>query len=96
MALTSDDDPGTGSGDGGALGTPTTDNVEDVPSNDGDNLVVSGGGVADTSQADRDPSARPGVRATDDVTADGRGRTPNVAIGLVVLAAFLLLMYLLA
>lgn len=96
MAPPPDDDPTTGSGDGGTLGTPTTDNVEDVPSNDGDNLVVSGGGVADTSQADRDASARPGPRAGDDVAADGRGRTPNVVIGLLVLAAFLLLMYLLA
>lgn len=96
MSLFKDDDPTTGSGDGGTLGTPTTDNVEDVPGNDDDNMVVSGGGVADTSQADRDASARPGARASDDVTADGRGRTPNVVIGLVVFAAFVLLIYLLA
>ena len=96
MALFQDDDPSTGSGDGGTLGTPSTDNVEDVPSNDGDNMVVSGGGVADTSQADRDASARPGLRESDGVTSDGRGRTPNVVIGLVVFAAFVLLMYLLA
>jgi hypothetical protein len=95
MALFQDDDPSTGSGDGGTLGTPTTDNVEDVPSNDEDSLVVSGGGVADTSQADRDASSRPGPRA-EDPAGGGRLRTPNVAIGLVVFAAFVLLMFLLA
>ena len=95
MALFQDDDPSTGSGDGGTLGTPSTDNVEDVPSNDGDNMVVSGGGVADTSQADRDASARPGPR-TEDPVSGGRLRTPNVAVGLVIFAAFVLLMYLLA
>ena len=95
MALFKDDDPSTGSGDGGTLGTPTTDNVEDVPSNDGDNLVVSGGGVADTSQADRDASARPGPRAEDPATG-GRMRTPNVVVGLLIFAAFVLLLYLLA
>jgi hypothetical protein len=50
MARFAQDDPGTGSGDGGTLGTPTTDNVEDVPSNDEDSYVVSGGGVADTAR----------------------------------------------
>ena len=96
MALFSDDDdPTTGSGDGGTLGTPTTDNVEDVPSNDSDNVIVSGGGVADTSQADRDASARPGPRA-DDPTSGSRLRTPNVAVGLLVFAAFIVLMFVLA
>ena len=47
-----DKDSTTGSGDGGTLGTPTTDTVEDVPSNDDDNMVVSGGGVADASEDD--------------------------------------------
>lgn len=90
-----EDDPTTGTGDGGTLGVPTTDNVEDVPSNDGDAMVVSGGGVADTSQADRDAAARPGPREPDPV-GGGRLRTPNVAVGLLVFAAFVLLLYLLA
>ena len=46
------DDPSTGSGDGGTLGTPSTDLVEDVPSSDDENMVVSGGGVADASEDD--------------------------------------------
>lgn len=94
MASHKDDDPSTGSGDGGTLGTPTTDGVGDVPSNDGDDVVVSGGGVADTSQADRDPSNRPGLRESDSV-GDGRGRTPTVVIGLIVFVAFIVLLYLL-
>ena len=44
-----DSDPSTGSGDGGTLGTPTTDEKGDSPSNDDANMVVSGGGVANTS-----------------------------------------------
>jgi hypothetical protein len=89
-----DEDPTTGSGDGGPLGTPTTDNVEDVPGNDGDAMVVSGGGVADTSRVDRDAAARPGPR--DGVgSTSGPFRTPTLAVGLLVLAAFVLLMYLL-
>lgn len=43
-----DDDPSTGSGRGGTLGTPTTDGKGDIPSNDDSTMVVSGGGVADT------------------------------------------------
>ena len=89
-----DHDPSTGSGDGGTLGTPTTDNVEDVPSNDGANMVVSGGGVADTSQADREATSRPGLRETESV-GDGRGRTPAVLIGLAIFAIFLILLYVL-
>lgn len=46
------DDPSTGSGRGGDLGTPTHDTVVDVPSNDGETMVVSGGGVADASEDD--------------------------------------------
>jgi hypothetical protein len=46
------DDPSTGSGDGGTLGAPKTDNTEDVPSSDDETMVVSGGGVADTSEDD--------------------------------------------
>lgn len=90
-----DDDPSTGSGDGGTLGTPTTDNIEDVPSNDGDRMVVSGGGVADTSEADRDAASRPGPRQS---SPTGRGpmRTPTIAVGLVLLALFVLAMYLLS
>lgn len=89
------DDPTTGSGDGGPLGTPTTDNIEDVPSNDEDAMVVSGGGVADTAQADRDAAARPGPRNPDPVSGR-RMRTPNIAIGLLIFAAFVVLMYVLA
>lgn len=44
--------PATGSGRGGDLGTPTHDTVADVPSNDDDTMVVSGGGLADASEAD--------------------------------------------
>lgn len=49
-----DDDPSTGSGDGGTLGTPSTDTEgkADVPSNDDANMVVSGGGVANTDEDD--------------------------------------------
>ena len=47
-----DGEPGTGSGRGGDLGTPSHDAVEDVPSNDDDSMVVSGGGVADASEDD--------------------------------------------
>ena len=43
------DDPSTGSGDGGTLGTPSLPPKEDPPGNDDSNMVVSGGGVADTS-----------------------------------------------
>ena len=46
------DHSGTGSGRGGDLGTPTHDTVEDVPGNDDDNMVVSGGGVANPSEDD--------------------------------------------
>jgi hypothetical protein len=95
MARFEQNDPVTGSGDGGTLGTPTTDNVEDVPSNDEDSYVVSGGGVADTAAVDRDAAARPGPRENAP-TGDGRMRTPTIAVGLLVLAGFVLLMYLLA
>ena len=44
-----DSDPGAGSGDGGTLGTPTTDTTEAPPGDDANTMVVSGGGVADTS-----------------------------------------------
>jgi hypothetical protein len=45
-----EDDPSTGSGDGGTLGTPSLAPTEDVPGNDEASMVVSGGGVADTSE----------------------------------------------
>jgi hypothetical protein len=90
----SNDDSTTGSGDGGTLGTPTTDNIEDVPSNDEDAMVISGGGVADTTLGDRDAAAMPGPRQ-DDPAGGGRLRTPTIAVGLLILAAFVLLMYLL-
>ena len=47
-----DSDPSTGSGDGGTLGTPGLPPTEDVPGNDDTDMVVSGGGVADTSEDD--------------------------------------------
>ena len=56
-----DSDAGAGSGDGGTLGTPGTDSVEDVPSNDDANMVVSGGGVADTSEDDASAAGERGL-----------------------------------
>jgi len=56
-----DSDSGAGSGDGGTLGTPGTDSVEDVPSNDDANMVVSGGGVADTSEDDASAAGERGL-----------------------------------
>jgi len=56
-----DSDSGAGSGDGGTLGTPGTDGVEDVPSNDDANMVVSGGGVADTSEDDASAAGERGL-----------------------------------
>ena len=61
MGIFSKDDPSTGSGDGGTLGTPSTDAVEDVPSNDDDNMVVSGGGVADASEDDATAAGERGL-----------------------------------
>ena len=43
-------DSNTGSGRGGDLGTPSHDEKGDSPSNDDAKMVVSGGGVADTSE----------------------------------------------
>ncbi len=56
-----DSDAGAGSGDGGTLGTPGTDSVEDVPSNDDDNMVVSGGGVANPSEDDATAAGERGL-----------------------------------
>ncbi|MCW2681032.1 MAG: hypothetical protein JWM62_2433 [Frankiales bacterium] len=56
-----DSDAGAGSGDGGTLGTPGTDSVEDVPSNDDATMVVSGGGVADTSGDDATAAGERGL-----------------------------------
>lgn len=56
-----DDDPSTGSGDGGTLGTPSHDVVGDVPSNDDANMVVSGGGVAQTAQDDASAAGERGL-----------------------------------
>jgi len=55
------DDPSTGSGQGGTLGTPSTDGVEDVPSNDDSAMVVSGGGVADASEDDASAAGERGL-----------------------------------
>ena len=44
------DDPTTGSGRGGTLGTPDWGTAEEPPGNDGDTMVVRGGGVADASE----------------------------------------------
>ena len=50
-----DSDAGAGSGDGGTLGTPTHDQVEDVAGGAQEGMVVSGGGVADPSADDGGP-----------------------------------------
>lgn len=42
---------GTGSGDGGTLGTPSG-NTKMAPPGESDTMVVSGGGVADTEAED--------------------------------------------
>ncbi len=50
---TSDETPTGGTGKGGTTGTPTQDTKEAPPSADQDtNMVVSGGGVADTEEED--------------------------------------------
>ena len=47
------DSTGGGTGDGGTLGTPTSDTKEEPPAADEDsNAVVSGGGVADKGGED--------------------------------------------
>lgn len=56
-----DSDPGAGSGDGGTLGTPSPAPVEDVPGNDDATMVVSGGGVADTSDEDASAAGERGL-----------------------------------
>ena len=53
-----DSDAGAGSGDGGTLGTPSSDTVEDPAGGTQTGMVVSGGGVAD-------PSADDGGHTTD-------------------------------
>lgn len=48
-----DETPTHGTGDGGALGTPTSDTKEAPPSSDQDQgMVVSGGDVADKGGED--------------------------------------------
>ena len=56
-----DSDPSTGSGDGGTLGTPSLPPKEDVPGNDDSDMVVSGGGVADTSEDDATAAGERGL-----------------------------------
>lgn len=56
-----DADAGAGSGDGGTLGTPTRNNVADVPSNDDDTMVVSGGGLAEPSEDDATAAGERGL-----------------------------------
>ena len=56
-----DADPSTGSGDGGTLGTPTSDEKGDSPSNDDATMVVSGGGVADASEDDASAAGERGL-----------------------------------
>jgi hypothetical protein len=51
-----DSDAGAGSGDGGTLGTPSQDTVEDVAGGAQEGMVVSGGGVADPSADDGGPT----------------------------------------
>ena len=55
------DDATTGSGRGGDLGTPSHDTVEDVPSNDDDTMVVSGGDIADASADDASAAGERGL-----------------------------------
>ena len=50
-----DSDEGAGSGDGGTLGTPGTDTVEEPAGGTQEGMVVSGGGLADTSADDGGP-----------------------------------------
>jgi hypothetical protein len=56
-----DEEPTTGSGRGGTLGTPSTDNRQDVPSSDDETMVVSGGGVADAADEDATASGERGL-----------------------------------
>ena len=56
-----DDDPSTGSGRGGTLGTPSHDKVEDVPDSGADSMVVSGGGVATPSDDDATAAGERGL-----------------------------------
>ena len=54
-------DPTTGSGGGGTLGTPGLPPKADVPGNDDSGMVVSGGGVADTSEDDATAAGERGL-----------------------------------
>lgn len=60
----SDDEGGLsagGSGDGGPLGTPSLDSVEQVPGSDQEDMVVSGGGVADPAEEEATASGDRGL-----------------------------------
>jgi hypothetical protein len=88
-----DSDPGAGSGRGGTLGTPTHDVVEDVPSNDDDNMVVSGGGVANPLRGRRHRSGSSAGSA--DGQERGQRRHPDAAVGLVLFAIIIALFFIL-
>ncbi len=60
----SDDEGGLtegGSGKGGTLGTPSTDNVEQVAGGEQTGMVVSGGGMADPSEDDASAAGERGL-----------------------------------
>jgi hypothetical protein len=60
----SDDEGGLtegGSGRGGTLGTPSTDNVEQVAGGEQEGMVVSGGGMADPSEDDASAAGERGL-----------------------------------
>ena len=50
------DDEGLGTGDGGTTGTAGTDTVEEPAGGTQEGMVVSGGGMADTSADDGGPT----------------------------------------
>ncbi len=61
MSRTSDSTPTGGSGDGGTLGTPSTDTVEEPAGGTQEGMVVSGGGVADPSEDDATAAGERGL-----------------------------------
>ena len=56
-----DTDAGAGSGDGGTLGTPSSDTAEDPAGGTQEGMVVSGGGLADPSDDDATASGDRGL-----------------------------------
>lgn len=56
MGLFNKGDDDQGSGEGGTLGSPSSDTVEEPAGGTQEGKVVSGGGVADTSVDDGGPT----------------------------------------